>query len=147
MGMAVSGFALDAAKCTSSTQDCLNYMTRSFEKRGWVGIEVDDEGGIDRMVVSKVVKNSPADKAGFNKGDLLVAVNGVAFAEANKKKIQDIQYSMKVGDDFVYTVARRRNKKELRVELGNMPDNIKAQAIGSHMMDHADAQMVSAKKD
>ena len=99
VGVAGWGFSLDAAKCTSSTQDCLNYMTRNLESRGWVGIEVDDENGIDRLVVTKVVKDSPADKAGFSKGDLLIAINGVVFAESNKKKIRDLQYSMKAGDE------------------------------------------------
>lgn len=147
VGLAASGFALDASKCTSSTQDCLNYMSRNLENRGWVGIEVDDEGGIAQMIVSNVVKDSPADKAGFNRGDLLIAVNGVVFAESNKKKIRDIQYSMKPGDDVVYVVGRRRAKKELRVELGPLPDTVIAQQIGEHMMDHAEVKVASASAD
>lgn len=145
VGLAASGFALDASKCTSSTQDCLNYMSRNLENRGWVGIEVDDEGGIAQMFVSNVVKDSPADKAGFNRGDLLIAVNGVVFAESNKKKIRDIQYAMKAGDDVVYLVGRRRAKKELRVELGPLPDTVIAQQIGEHMMDHAEVKVASAE--
>ncbi len=145
VGLAASGFALDASKCTSSTQDCLNYMSRNLENRGWVGIEVDDEGGIAQMFVSNVVKDSPADKAGFNRGDLLIAVNGVVFAESNKKKIRDIQYAMKPGDDVVYVVGRRRAKKELRVELGPLPDTVIAQQIGEHMMDHAEVKVASAE--
>jgi len=145
VGLAASGFALDASKCTSSTQDCLNYMSRNLENRGWVGIEVDDEGGIAEMFVSNVVEDSPADKAGFNRGDLLIAVNGVVFAESNKKKIRDIQYAMKPGDDVVYVVGRRRAKKELRVELGPLPDTVIAQQIGEHMMDHAEVKVASAE--
>ena len=145
VGLAASGFALDASKCTSSTQDCLNYMSRNLENRGWVGIEVDDEGGIAEMFVSNVVEDSPADKAGFNRGDLLIAVNGVVFAESNKKKIRDIQYAMKAGDDVVYLVGRRRAKKELRVELGPLPDTVIAQQIGEHMMDHAEVKVASAE--
>ena len=145
VGLAASGFALDASKCTSSTQDCLNYMSRNLENRGWVGIEVDDEGGIAQMFVSNVVEDSPADKAGFNRGDLLIAVNGVVFAESNKKKIRDIQYAMKAGDDVVYLVGRRRAKKELRVELGPLPDTVIAQQIGEHMMDHAEVKVASAE--
>ena len=144
MGLTGWGFAVDAVKCTSSTQDCLNYMTRNLESRGWVGIEVDDERGIDEMVVTEVVKGSPADKAGFSKGDLLIAVNGVVFAESNKKKIRDIQYSMQAGDEVTYLVGRRRLKKELRLEATSLPDSVKAQRIGEHMMGHAEVQGASA---
>ena len=143
MVMSVPAIAGDANKCAASTQDCLNYMAKNLKNRGWVGIEMNDKGGMDKMVVTKVIDGSPAEKAGFKVGDTLVAVNGVTFSEDNKKALKDIQYSMKPGAEFTYTVARKGSKVDLNVELGTLPDNVMAQWIGGHMMDHAEMQMAS----
>lgn len=143
MGIAAPAMAGDANKCSASTQDCLNHMAKNLNNRGWVGIEMDDKGGAGMMIITKVIDGSPAQKAGFEVGDALVAVNGVAFADENEKQLKDIQYSMTPGADFTYTVSRKGSKVDLDVELGNLPDNVKAQWVGNHMMDHAELQMAS----
>lgn len=145
LGVAGVGLALDAAKCSASTQDCLNMMVKSFESRGWVGIEMEDDGGVDKMVVTKVIDGSPAQKAGFKIGDVMVAVNGVAFSDENEKQLKDVQHAMKQGADFTYTVSRYGSKVELDVELGSIPDDVRAQWVGKHMLDHADYQVAAAK--
>lgn len=133
----------DATKCSASTQDCLNHMAKNLNNRGWVGIEMDDKGGAGMMVITKVIDGSPAEKSGFEVGDALVAVNGVAFSDENEKQLKDIQYSMIPGADFTYTVSRKGSKVDLEVELGTLPDSVKAQWVGNHMMDHAELQMAS----
>ena len=143
MVMATPAMAGDTSKCPASTQDCLNHMVKSLNNRGWVGIEMDDRGGADKMVVTKVIEGSPAEKAGFRAGDTLAAVNGVAFSEENHKQLKDIQYSMKPGADFVYTVSRKGSKVDLEVELGQIPKSVMAQWIGSHMLEHAEIQLAS----
>jgi S1-C subfamily serine protease len=111
----------------------------------------DDDGHVSarhggrgrQMLITKVIDGSPAQNAGFEIGDALVAVNGVAFSDENEKQIKDIQYSMIPGADFTYTVSRKGSKVDLDVELGELPDNVKAQWIGNHMVDHAELQMAS----
>lgn len=136
--------ALAGEHCKASTQDCLNQMVKNLENRGWVGIEMEDEGGNDTMVVTKVITGSPAEQAGFEPGDVLIAVNGIAFSEDNEKALKDAQYAMVPGAEFTYTVGRRGSKLKLDVELGHIPDNVKAQWIGGHMMDHTEIKMASA---
>jgi len=143
MAVAAPAMAGDANKCSASTQDCLNHMAKNLNNRGWVGIEMNDKGGTGMMIITKVIDGSPAQKAGFEVGDALVAVNGVAFSDENEKQLKDIQYSMTPGTDFTYTVSRKGSKVDLDVELGDLPDSVKAQWIGSHMMDHAEIQMAS----
>ena len=143
MVMAAPAMAGEGSKCSASTQDCLNHMAKNLQNRGWVGIEMDDKGGVDKMIITKVVDGSPAEKAGFQVGDTLVAVNGVTFAEENQKELKDQQYAMKPGSEFTYTVERRGSKVDLEVELGKIPDNVMAQWVGGHMMDHAELQMAS----
>jgi len=143
MAMSAPAMAGEAGKCSASTQDCLNHMAKNLKNRGWVGIEMDDKSGTGMMIITKVIDGSPAQNAGFEIGDALVAVNGVAFSDENEKQIKDIQYSMIPGADFTYTVSRKGSKVDLDVELGELPDNVKAQWIGNHMVDHAELQMAS----
>ena len=90
MVVTAPAMAGDANKCSASTQDCLNHMAKNLNNRGWVGIEMDDKGGAGMMIVTKVIDGSPAQKAGFEVGDALVAVNGVAFSDENEKQLKDI---------------------------------------------------------
>jgi len=143
MVMAGPATAGEGGTCSASTQDCLNYMVKNLANRGWVGLEMNDEGGVDKMVVTRVVEGSPAEKAGFREGDVMFAVNGVAYAEENQKRLKDVKYSMKPGADFTFTVARRGKKIDLDVELGSIPEKVRAEWIGDHMMDHAELQMAS----
>jgi len=145
IGMAMTAVAGEGGKCTASTQDCLNHMANNMKERGWVGLELEDKGDDGAMVVAKVVAGSPASAAGFAVGDTLVAVNGVAFSDANEKKLEEIKYSMKPGAEFTYTVARRGSKVDLAVELAQMPEEVMAQWVGNHMLDHAETQMASAE--
>ena len=135
IGMAGWGFSLDAAKCTAATQDCLNYMTRSLESRGWVGIEVDDESDIARLIVSTVVKDSPADKADLRGssqsktmddiehiigGDIIVSIDGNEV-----RKIDDIlihlQREKSVGDETELGIIRDNTESTITVILGDRP--------------------------
>lgn len=143
MAMTAPVMAGDGLKCTASTQDCLNYMAKNLKDRGWVGIEMNDRGGVDKMVITRVIEGSPAEKAGFKVGDTLAAVNGVAFSEENNQQLKDIQYAMKPGADFVYTVSRKGSRVDLEVELGQIPKDVMAQWVGGHMLDHAEIQVAS----
>ena len=145
VAMVMPAVAGEGYACKASTQDCLNKMANSMNNRGWVGLELDNHGGMDKMVVTKVVEGSPAEAAGFKAGDTLVAVNGVGFSEDNEKKLKDIKYAMKPGADIKYTVARHGSKVDLDVTLAKIPENVRAEWIGNHMMDHAEMQMASAE--
>ena len=55
--------------------------------RGWLGVQIQDvdEGmakalqlnGWNGAIISQVIKNSPAEDAGVEKQDVIIAVNGV----------------------------------------------------------------------
>ncbi len=54
--------------------DLCNYGRRSTEPRPWMGMLVQDVG--DRLVVGSTYPGCPADEAGLNPGDVIVAVAG-----------------------------------------------------------------------
>ena len=99
---------------------------------GWLGITIQDLNedlrsyfGIKEkkgVIVVRVFKNSPAQKAGIKEGDLIL--------EFNHQKIKDSrQLVRKVtattpGDIITLTILRSGRKKEIRVKVGERPEDI-----------------------
>ena len=131
----------EGQKCSASTQDCLNYMAKNLKARGWVGIEMDDSHG--KLVITRVIDDSPAQSAGLEVGDVLVAVNGVQFADENHEELKKIKRAMAPGTSMTYTVSRRGHSEQVPVSLGKLPDHVLAQWVGNHMLEHADLQIAS----
>jgi len=125
-------------KCPHTTQECLDVMAAKLRNRGWVGIsyEMDDAtGGLD---VNRVIAGSPAQKAGILEGDIILKLNGVRFSEQNSedamKKNAEL---MKPGNTITYTILRSGKETEVKVTLAPMPEEVLAQLIGMHMLEHA----------
>jgi C-terminal processing protease CtpA/Prc len=142
---ALSAFAGDKGyKCTESTQTCLDHMVAKLQGRGWVGIELDDSRGMDQMKVTRVVSGSPAETAGFKAGDVLVAVNGVRFADNTEEKCATCEATAanwKPGSKVQYLIRRQGADVTLALTLAEMPHEVMAQMIGMHMMEHAQAKV------
>lgn len=123
-------------RCTGDIQECLDAMARNLRTRGWVGLELDSEGGLEEMIVTKVIPGSPAEAAGFHEGDRLVALNGVEFQQANIKKLQAMRSNLTPGKQATYRVQRKGSVRELWVTLSAVPDAVVAEWIGRHMLQH-----------
>ena len=137
------------AKCKEDTQTCLNHMVSEMKGRGWLGIQMDTDGGPGEIKVTKVVAGSPAEAAGFQVGDVLVSVNGARFAENTEEKCvtcEKTKDSWKPGTRVSYVVKRAGTEATLSATLAALPSDVMAQMIGMHMMDHSTVDADVAKK-
>ena len=126
----------DKDKCTASTQECLDQMLKQTANRGWIGIELEplDSGA---MKITRVVEKSPAEAAGLKAGDVLVALEGLTFGKASESDLDAARAKMTPGTTVTYTVARSGSEMKMPVKLAAMPEQVRAQMIGMHMMEHA----------
>lgn len=130
---AIPAMAGDHQKCDQPAEACLKAYTESLQNRGWVGIEMDtNEDGT--MQIVRVVPDSPAESAGFKAGDVLASFNGVAYKDDNKQALKEATKTMTPGKTVTYTVVRNGSEKDLKVELGTIPETVMAQWIGQHML-------------
>ena len=125
--------------CTAGTQECLDKMAAKLASKGWVGIELDktDEG---ELVITKVVKHSPAQEAGLQKGVILLAMNGLSLtdeSEENQKKLEKSWKSFKPGNEVAYKIDRDGKKTKANITLGHMPEELVASYVGRHMLEHS----------
>ncbi|TES94460.1 MAG: serine protease [Candidatus Cloacimonadota bacterium] len=90
-------------------------------ERGWLGVFLKEEEG--KVVVNDIVDNSPAQKAGIKKDDIIL--------DYNKKNIENFRDFVKIvketkpGATAQITVKRGKKKKKIDVEIGKRPDEEK----------------------
>ncbi len=139
--VAVPAFAGDG-ECTASTQECLDYMTNQLKNTGWVGVELDMSSGEGAEIV-KVVEGSPAEEAGIQVGDVLLAISGIELKEENTEKLRAARAEKKPGSSVSWSMSRNDEHRELAITLAPMPADILARYIGNHMMEHATVEVAS----
>jgi hypothetical protein len=140
---AVPAMAGDKGTCDGNPDDCAKKMQAKLAHKAWLGISYEtDENG--RWVVTSVEPHSPAQKAGFAKGDVVLAVDGVAFSKENKAALKAVYTEMQPGSEATYVVKRKGAKVKLQATLSHVPDELQAKWIAEHMSkSHPETQMAA----
>jgi 2-alkenal reductase len=73
------------------------------------------------VYVGDVVNDGPADQAGMEGGDVIVAINGTELGEQNS--LTDILYTYKPGDVVQMDIVRGDAQQTLSVTLGSRPSS------------------------
>ncbi|RRJ83735.1 S1C family serine protease [Aestuariirhabdus litorea] len=97
--------------------------------RGWLGIEAQpltpelaESFGIslrDGILISGVYKNSPASKAGLQRGDVIIAINGVEAGDG--RTVMDQVARQRPGEQVVIKVLRQSEEHTLTTVVGERP--------------------------
>ena len=138
-------FAGDHSKCKMNTQDCLDHMAASMKSSGWVGVELDTENP-EGYAVNKVIPGSPAEAAGIEAGDILVALNGVTLKKENDEALMKARKDWKPGQTVSYTVKRAGAVRQVSLTLASWPADVIARSIGEHMLEHASSGEIASTK-
>ncbi len=123
------GFAIPSSIAEKVVRDL---KSRGRVVRGYLGINIqalseseakDFDLPAAGILVLKVEEDSPAEKAGLKKYDHIIAVNG-------KKVENNTQLSMTIaevnpGETVTLTIYRGKEKKDIKVKLGEAPDTMK----------------------
>ncbi len=99
--------------------------------RGWLGVMIEnlDEDlaqgfgydGTEGVLVSQVVKDSPAEDAGLQSGDIILEVNGAETP--NTSELMQKIAGISPGTTVNLTVWRGGDQETFRVKLGERPQN------------------------
>jgi len=128
----VPALAGKGEKCTADAQTCLNHFS-SYKEKGWNGMKAEANDKGDKVVTS-VAAGSPAEKAGFRVGDVLVSLNGAKMSD--KEAVKKAKGEWKVGSQVTYTVLRGQTEQQIAVTLAPMPEAVYAETVGQHMIEN-----------
>jgi serine protease Do len=125
------GFAIPIKEVRTALTELFTPETVASNPR-WFGARIS--GGGTRLVVSNIDPSSPAEKAGVQRGDIIVALDGNKpqnFMELSKW-MRDSQKS-----DFVIAVDRGGQRRELKVQLVRFTDLLR-QKLGMDVQEFTD---------
>ena len=98
--------------------------------RGYLGIYMDNVDQdiaeffelelADGVLVSRVVENSPADKAGLKKRDIILKLNGKVIEDLHD--LRNAVSLMVPGTRVTLDILRDGEEKEIRVKIGTLPE-------------------------
>ncbi len=121
--------------CPEDAANCAKAMQENMKERGWVGINMDYDKEAGVTVISNVLANSPAERAGFQVGDVLLGLNGVDYTEENQKPLKAEYATFKPGKTATFKVERNGQPIDIKVELEQIPQAILAQWVGQHILE------------
>lgn len=81
------------------------------------------------VVVNKVVKESPAEKAGLQKDDVIVQFNGEMVTSV--RKLRRLIFEVAPDHKFSMTVVRKGNEQEINATMGKRKSITFANSLGS----------------
>ncbi len=127
------GFAIPANMAKKVVADL---KTKGKVVRGWFGIQIQNISASDAkdldlptagVLVSRVEENSPAQKAGLKRYDLIVAINGKAVKSAADLQMEIANSTP--GDEISVAIFRNRDKQVLKVKVIEAPEEAREQAV------------------
>jgi membrane-associated protease RseP (regulator of RpoE activity) len=115
-------------KCPLDIATCLGQFER-MKERPWLGILVDVDS-LGHRTIQGTEAGSPAERAGFQKGDVLETIEGQTPASWFSGKA-----GWKTGDTGVFVVRRGKEEKSIMMRYEVLPEDVLARRIGVHMIE------------
>ena len=111
------------------------------EHWGWLGVRIRDlteqemediakRVGVQEgygVLISQVMKDTPAEASGLREGDLVVAIDGRPIVET--RALQRLVGATPAGRELGVVVLRERERQEVRVRVGTMPPEAVADRV------------------
>ena len=128
----VPAFAAEDRCTEPDIQTCMNHIAAK-RTQGWLGLDFD-RSDPNTIKVEAVTPYSPASKAGFRPGDVLLTLNGASFQD--DEALAQAKGEWKPGQVVTFMVQRPGYKKQLQVTLGRYNDHTFATMVGLHMLEY-----------
>ena len=135
IGSSLSGTSVEGLGFAIPSDDAVEIIDKLIKDKkivrpyiGISGINVDETTAKrnnipEGIYVAQVLQNSPASKAGIEKGDIITGIEGKDIK--TMEELNEIKNTKNVGDKITLKVKRKNEDKEIKVTLGS-DDSTKA---------------------
>jgi serine protease Do len=121
--------------------------------RGWLGVSIQELTSdlakalnvktTKGALIADVVKNSPADKSGLKRGDVVIAFRGKEISDIGD--LQNMIGATAVGETVQITVLQNGEKKEVSVKVGDLESATQIMAASLKDLLGAEVRAVDTK--
>lgn len=140
LGFCGPALAGDSNPMPAECQKLVQELVENIRVVGWIGIQMHNNEDAS-MTIEHVEPDSPAAKAGLQKGDRIIARNGLAYDKANKEKHWTEHRRSRAGDKVVFTIVRKGETRDVEITLGKIPHSFLATIIGYEVMGMAGLEL------
>ena len=124
-GVEGMGFAIPISSTTDIINQLIEYKTVKRPFIGISGVAVDEKTAKNYNIPTGVYvysaeKDSPAEKAGLQKGDVITHIEGTEVKNVNE--LNKIKNKSKIGDTITLKIYRNGEEKEIQVTLAETPN-------------------------
>lgn len=131
----ISGLLSVGQACSYARPDGdVQVMTTTSKRSAWLGVslqdvtkkvaEKNDLSVREGALVTEVMEDSPAEKAGIEDGDVIVRLNDEAVGES--EDLSNLVQKQKPGAEVELELVRKAEHKKIKVVLGKRPRNMTA---------------------
>ena len=120
------GFAIPANTAKSTMEQIISHGSVT---RGWIGTAVQELtpeladsfkiGDAEGVLITEIIRNSPAESAGLRRGDILVAIDDKAIG--NWSAMLETVSNLPPGKVVVVQLMREGNAMSLQLKIGKRP--------------------------
>lgn len=119
------GFAIPISSTTSVINQLIDYQTVKRPYIGILGSSLDSTTAErynlpEGIYVESVEDNSPAQKAGLQKGDIITKIEGNDVKSVNE--LNKIKYTYNIGDTVTLTIYRNNENQDIKLQLAETPE-------------------------
>ena len=119
------GFAIPISSTTNVINQLIEFKT---VKRPYIGISGTAVGDNDAqrynipkgVYVEGVEKDSPAEKSGLQKGDIITKIEGKEISSV--AELNRVKYNYNIGDKVKLTIYRENQEQDVEITLVEMPE-------------------------
>lgn len=132
----------DSRKCPASGEECAKKIRQMMTGQKFLGvIFYDSETGI---FVKSVVDGSPADEAGLEAGDYIIAIEGRDISDGNVKAFKKIFGKSQAQGEVTLKIRRGETTLTTTAYLREITEEQVTRIIAAHMeAAHSDHRMTS----
>ncbi len=123
------GFAIPSNTVKQITSDLIE---KGRVIRPWMGVYIQNVTPLDAkrfeypvnygVLITEIVKDGPAYKAGLQPQDIIIAVKGTKIKDTSA--LQHTLYQFNVGDEVAVTVMRGNEELTIKVILEKLPEQL-----------------------
>lgn len=119
------GFAIPISSTTSVINQLIDHQTVKRPYIGILGSSLDSTTAErynlpEGIYVESVEDNSPAQKAGLQKGDIITKIEGNDVKSVNE--LNKIKYTYNIGDTVTLTIYRNNENQDIKLQLAETPE-------------------------